>query len=446
MATSLVPPGPKGHLLGGNLPEFRRGRLDFLTRCAHEYGDVVRVRFGPRWIYLLIHPDAIEQVLVTESRSFTKHFALRLNPLILGNGLLTSEGEFWLRQRRLAQPAFQRSRIAAYGPTMVEHTLRLLASWHEGETCDILSEMMRVTLGIAAKTLFDAEVEGKASEVGQALAIAQKSFVARFNSLVPPPMWMPTPGNRRLRQAVQKLDDIIYGFIRQRRASGEDKGDLLSMLLHAQDETDNSRMTDKQLRDEAMTLFLAGHETTALTLSWAWYLLASHPEAEARLVEEVQNQVGAHRPAVEDWPRLHYTEWVVLEAMRLYPPAYVMGREAIADRTIAGFPLRAGTTVLMPQWVVHRDPRWWDQPELFRPERWDNDLQRRLPKYAYFPFGGGPRLCIGNTFAMMEAVLILATIAQQYRFTIVPDHPVIPLPSFTLRPQYGIKAVLQRRT
>jgi len=440
-----LPPGPRGRFLTGNLPDFRRGRLDFLTRCAREYGDFVSLRFGPRRVMLVSDPQAIEYVLVTGSRHFRKHFALRLNPLVLGNGLLTSDGEFWLRQRRLAQPAFLKDRIAAYGPVMVEHAGRMLAGWREGEARDILDEMMALTLGIAAKTLFDVEAADLAGEVGAALRTLLENFVARFNSFLPLPVWVPTPGNLRMRRAIRKLDEVIYGFIHQRRMGGGDHRDVLSMLLHARDESEGGGMTDRQLRDEAMTLFLAGHETTALALSWAWALLAQHPEAEARLAEEVRSVVGSRPPTVEDLPRLRYTEHVVLETMRLYPPAFVIGREAVADCEVGGYRVPAGMTVLMSQWVVHRDPRYFDRPGEFLPERWDNGLAGRLPKYAYFPFGGGPRVCIGNGFAMMEAVLVLAAVAQHYRFTLAAGQSVVPWPTFTLRPQHGVKAVLARR-
>jgi len=438
-------PGPPQRFFSGNLVDFRSGRLDFLTRCAREYGDVVALRFGPRRILLVSHPDLIESILITHSRCFIKHFALRLNPLVLGKGLLTSEGDFWLRQRRLIQPAFQRSRLVGFGAIMVAYTQRLLAGWTPGETRDIVPEMMRLTMQIAAKTLFDADVTEHARDVGAALQMLQENFIARFNSMMPPPLWLPTPTNRRLKRAVVQLDEILYRIIRTRRAGGEDRGDLLSLLLHARDEVDRTKMTDRQLRDEAMTLFLAGHETTALALSWAWSLLAMHPEAEARLAAEVADVLGGRSASADDLPRLRYTEGVVLEAMRLYPPAYTIGREAIADCEVGGFRVPRGTTVLMSQWVVHRDPRFFKNPDEFRPERWADDACADLPKYAYFPFGGGPRLCIGNTFAMMELVLVLATIAQQFRFTQRPGHQVLPWPTFTLRPQGGVPAPLTRR-
>ena len=445
MANGPLPPGPPGRLVRGNLPDFARGRLDYMVRCTRDYGDVVALRFGPRRVFLVNHPDLIEEVLVTQSRHFIKHFALRLNPLVLGKGLLTSEGAFWLRQRRLIQPAFNRGRLAGYAPTMVAAAERLLASWKAGETRDISKEMMRLTLDIAARTLFGADAGAAAGNVAGALQFLQEAFLVRFARMVPIPVWLPTPRNLRLRRAVRQLDDIIYGFIRQRRQSGEDKGDLLSILLHARDEDDGSRMTDKQVRDEAMTLFLAGHETTALALSWTWYLLARHPEAEARLADEVRAVLGACLPTMEDVPRLRYAEAVVQESMRILPPVYAIGREAINDCEIGGFRVPKGTTILMSQWAVQRDPRFFDEPEKFYPERWLGGLAQRLHKYAYFPFGGGPRLCVGNTFAMLEAVLVLAVITQRYRFTVVPNHPVEPWATFTLRPKNGILAVLAPR-
>jgi cytochrome P450 len=303
--------------------------------------------------------------------------------------------------------------------------------------------MMTLTLGIIAKTLFSAEISGHASRIGAALEVAQRNFLERVNTIVPMPMWVPTPSNLRLRRAVRTLDSILFEIIRQRRQSSADKGDLLSLLLHARDEVDRTGMTDQQLRDEAMTLFLAGHETTALALSWTWYLLALNPEKAARLHAEVDTLIGQRSPTVEDWPRLVYTERVILEGMRLYPPAYTIGREPVRDCTIAGYGLRKGQTVLMPQFVVHRDPRWFSEPDRFLPERWET--AHALPKFAYFPFGGGPRVCIGNTFAMMETVLVLATIARRFEFSVVPDYPVIPWPTFTLRPMHGIQVVLRRR-
>ena len=439
-----APPGPKPHWLRGNLPDFQRDRLHFFTQCARTYGDIVGIRLGARRILVMTHPDYIEQVLVTQNSCFRKHWALRLNPLVLGKGLLTSEGDFWLRQRRLIQPAFTRSRLAGYAPAMIEATQQMLAGWAAGQTREIYTDMMALTLAITARTLFDADVESGAAEVGEAMQFLQVSFNNRFNSLFIVPIWVPTPQNLRIRRAALRLDNIIFGFIRQRRQSGVAKNDLLSLLLQARDE-DGSQMTDQQLRDEAMTLFLAGHETTALVLSWTWYLLSQHPEVEARLANEVQSVLGGRPPVFEDVPKFRLLEQIVLESMRLYSPAYLIGREALRDCYVGNYRVPAGATVLMPQWVVHRDPRFFDDPDSFRPERWTAEFQKQLPKFAYFPFGGGPRLCIGNTFAMIELVLVLASITQKYRFTLKPGLVVEPWPTFTLRPRQGILAPLMAR-
>jgi cytochrome P450 len=441
---SRVALGPPGHWFAGNLPAFRRDRLDFLTASARTYGDMTALRFAHRRIYLVSHPNLIEEVLVTQSRHFIKHFALRLNPLVLGKGLLTSEGDFWLRQRRLIQPVFARSRIAGYAPVMVAAARHVTASWRSGERRDIMVEMMRLTLEIAAKTLFDAEVGGEAQAIVAALQVMQDNFLARFSATIPPPIWLPTPGNLRLRRAVRQLDAIVFGFIHQRRQQGTGHGDLLSLLLSARDEAGGG-MTDRQVRDEAMTLFLAGHETTALALSWAWYLLAQNPDAEERLAAEARAVLGERDPTADDFPRLRYAEMVALEAMRLYPPAYLIGREAIRDCVIGGYRVRRGTTLLMSQWVVQRDPRFFTEPERFRPERWGEESIKALPHFAYFPFGGGPRLCIGNTFAMMEMTLVLAAIAQRFHFRLQPGARVEAVPTFTLRPAPGIPAEIVAR-
>ena len=439
------PPGPRGRWLSGHLPDFRRDRLNFFANCARTYGDVVAVRFGPRRVYIVSHPRDIEEVLVHRARDFRKHFALRLNPVVLGNGLLTSEGDFWLKQRRLIQPAFQRSRLTAYVPDMANAAEKVLGSWSAGETRDIAAEMMRLTLMIAAKTLFGADVGEEARDVGAALEVLLERFRVRFASLFWLPSWLPTPGKIRFDRAVRRLDDIIYRFIHQRRQSREQRTDLLSILLHARDEDDGSRMTDKQLRDEAMTLFLAGHETTALTLSWTWYLLAENPRVQEKLAAEVDAILGGKVPTADDLPRLHYAEQVIQESMRVLPAIYTIGREALHDCELGGYQVPKGTTLLMSQWIVHHDGRFYEQPQEFRPERWGEEKIKGLPRFAYFPFGGGPRQCIGNTFALMEAVLVLAMIAQRYRFTLLPGHPVEPSPTFTLRPRFGIKANIRPR-
>lgn len=440
-----LPPGPKGHWLMGNLSDFRRDILGLFTQTAREYGDVVRFRLPNMPAYLIIHPDQIEYVLVTANRNFKKHKIWRQLLSLFGNGLLTSEGDFWIRQRRLAQPAFHRNQIALYGNTMVDFTQRMLRSWENGKECDVHQEMMTLTIQIVAMTLFSADLRKEAPDVGYAMEIVMQEFQERFGRPFVIPEFIPTPGNLRFRKAIQQFDEIIYDIIRKRRTSGEDTGDLLSMLLHAQDE-DGSRMTDHHLRDEIITLFLAGHETTAIALSWTWYLLALHPEIEKKLLEEIQGVLGGRLPTVNDLQNLRYAEMVILESMRLYPPAYGFGREAISDCEIGGYHVPSGTTIFMSQWVTQRDPRFFDSPLEFRPERWEKELVKKIPKYAYFPFSGGPRQCIGNSFAMMEAVLLLVTVLQEFHLDIVPNHPVVPQPSITLRPQYGVKVILKRRS
>lgn len=439
-----LPPGPKGTLIKGVLDRYRRDPLGFFSACARDYGDFVPMRFGPQWIYLLSHPDTIDEVLVRNYRSFVKGQALRKNRRVFGNGLLTSEGEFWRHQRKLAQPAFHRERVNAYAATMVEATLRRTAQWRDGEVRDVHDEMMRITMEIAAKTLFGTAVDDIADEVAGCLHVLQTGVMRRFQALVNLPDWFPTPTHVRLLRAVRTLDRIVYGFIDERRRSGEDRGDLLSALLQAQAE-DGARMTNRQLRDEVLTLFLAGHETTALALTWALMLLAEHPDVAARLAREVDSVLAGRPPTIDDRAKLEYTEWVVLETMRLYPPAWAVARTAIEPVTIGGYRVPRGTMILMLQWVVHRDPRWFDEPEQFRPERWANDLQKRLPRHAYFPFGGGPRTCIGSGFAMVEAVMILAALAQQVSFRMVPNQNLVLQPAITLRPEHGLHMTVCRR-
>ncbi len=440
------PPGPKGHLVSGHMTEFQRDPLEFMTRCAREHGDIVWMRFIYVPCYFLFHPDHTEYVLVTNNRNFIKPISFR-TPFfqrVAGNGLLTSEGDFWRRQRRLAQPAFHRERIAGYGQTMVECAERLTRGWQAGETRDIYRDMMHLTMEIVGRTLFSVDVSGEADELGQQLKTIIEPFARQATYKWILDNRLPTPGNRRFHRTAALLDRFIYRLISERRARGEDTGDLLSLLLHAQDE-DGERMNDKQLRDEAVTLFFAGQETTATALGWAWYLLGQHPEAERKLATELAEVLDGRAPTVADLPRLRYTEMVAKEVLRLYPPAWAMGREAINDCEIGGYHVRAGSQIFMSQWVTQRDPRFFERPDEFLPERWASEAINSLPKYAYFPFGGGPRLCIGNTFAMMEIVLTIAAIAQRFRFSLVPDHQVTLFPALSLRPRDGIKVTVQKR-
>jgi cytochrome P450 len=438
-----LPPGPSSRSWTKSFKDYSRDPLGYLCALVREYGDIATLRYYNFRVYFVNHPSYIEEVLVTQNRKFIKGRILRANRRLFGNGLLTSEGDFWLRQRRLAQPAFHRTRIASYAATMVEFAERLVARWKGGEQRDIHAEMMRLTLQIVAKTLFDADVDRDAQEVGRTLA-AIMELNSDFRKLIVTPRWLPTPRNVKARIAIRRLDKIIFRLIEQRRACGKDTGDLLSMLLAARDD-DGTRMNDAQLRDEALTIFLAGHETTANALSWTWMLLAQNPACEARLHEELAAVLAGRAPTLDDLPSLRYGGHVITESMRLYPPAWGMARVAIEDAEIGGYPIPKGCGVSLAQWSVHRDPRWFDAPLEFRPERWDGDLMKRLPRFAYFPFGGGPRQCIGNSFALMEATLLLATIAQRFRIRLVPGHPVVPMPTITLRPRYGIRATLEAR-
>jgi cytochrome P450 len=410
------------------------------------HGDVVQVALGPLHVTLLSHPDLVEDVLVTRNRLWQKDAYLHqtLRP-VLGDGLLSSEGDFWRRQRRLAQPAFHRDRIAAYGEIMVGHARRLASQWRDGETRDAHKDMMRLTLEIVAETLFGANVGDHAEEVGTALEDVLAVVTDPLELFVPLLKRLPTPGRRRFDRGVAKLDSILYGVIEQRRKSGAgESNDLLSMLLHARDE-DGSRMSDKQLRDECMTLFLAGHETTALNLSWTWMLLSQSPVASSRLSRELDEVLGDRAPTMADLPHLRYAGHVIAESLRLYPPAWSMGREAREDVEVGGYHVPRGAQVWFCPWAIQRDPRWFDRPNEFRPERWEGDFAKTLHRYAYFPFGGGPRFCIGQSFAQMEAVLLLATLAQAFHVEVL-SRRVVPEPSVTLRPKKGLRVRLRRRS
>jgi cytochrome P450 len=429
----------------GVMREFNDDTLGFITRCR-DFGDVVRTRFLYVHAYFLYNPDDIETLLTTNARSYRKAGSLR-SPFfhrLVGNGLVTSEGEFWRRQRRLAQPAFHRQRISSYGEVMVEYAQRTFDKWKAGETRDISRDMTRLTLEIVVKTLFNSDISNDADHVGAMLSEIVKPFSSQATLKWILDNRLPTPGHRRYFKAVSEIDRIVFRIIAERRKSKSDEGDLLSMLLQAQDE-DGSQMTDAQLRDEVMTLFLAGHETTALALSWSLYLIATHPEAEKKFYAEVDQVLQGRVPTVDDMRSLLYTEMIAKEAMRLYPPAYAVGREALEDTEIGGFRVPRKSQVFAFQWATQRDERYFNNPHAFDPERWTAERSASLPKYAYFPFGGGPRQCIGNYFAMMEIVLLLATVAQRFRFSMPTDEKVELLPVLSLRPKHGIKMLLSER-
>jgi cytochrome P450 len=424
-----------------------RDPLAFLSALAKQYGDIARIPLGAETLYLLNHPDLIREVLVTQHRNFHKGRGLERAKTLLGEGLLTSEEDVHLRQRRLAQPAFHRQRIAAYGATMAAYAARRRDRWRDGTVIDAHREMMALTLAIVGKTLFDADVEHEAAEIGEATATTFESFNALFYLPFGERLErIPIPATLRFRKARARLDATIYRLIEERRRSGTDHGDLLSMLLLAQDtEGDGSGMTDLQLRDEAMTLFLAGHETTANALTWTWYLLSQHPDVEARFHAEVDATLGARPATADDVSQLPYTRMVLAESMRLYPPAWIVGRRAIAPVQVRGFTIPTRTIVLLCQYITHRDPRWFPNPDRFDPDRWAPKVAAERPKFSYFPFGGGPRVCIGEQFAWMEGVILLATIAQRWRLRLVPGHPVALKPMITLRPRHGMRMVVEER-
>jgi cytochrome P450 len=425
---------------------FRRDPLGFLCDMRERHGDVVKVALGPLEVTLVSHPDQVEEILVTRSKSWIKDRFLRttLRP-VLGQGLLSSEGDFWRKQRRLAQPAFHRERIAAYAAIMVDQASRLADSWRDGETRDVHKDMMRLTLAIVAEALFGANVGDRAEVVGEAVEATLAEVSDPIPMFLPFVRQLPTPMRLRFRRAVKSLDAIIYGVIEERRRhGGSGRDDLLSMLLEARDD-DGSRMTDLQLRDECMTLFLAGHETTAINLSWTFHLLSRQKAAREALARELGAVLGDRAPTFDDVPRLRYTSQVIAESLRLYPPAWSMGREACEDVEVGGYRVERGHQVWFCPWSIQRDPRWFDDPHAFRPERWEGDLAKRIPRFAYYPFGGGPRLCIGQAFAQLEAVLLLATLLRGFDVEELSEAAPVPVASVTLRPKHGLRARIVRR-
>ncbi|MFZ3330423.1 MAG: cytochrome P450 [Candidatus Acidiferrales bacterium] len=442
-----LPPGPKGLPLFGLAFQFLRDSLGTLRRLAREYGDIVCVPVFNQHRIFLNHPDYIEQVCIFQQAKFHKSKLTKdVTQRLLGQGLLISEGDFWRRQRRLAQPAFHRSRVNEYGATMIECAELRMRQWRDKDVRDITQEMMAMTLDIAVRTLFGSTLQAKAEQVGDSLGFLMRYSLRKARSPIKIPENWPTPANRRAARETQFLDSLVYGIINARQESGSSNHhhDLLAMLMSAMDE-DGTQMTPKQLRDESMTLFLAGHETTALTLSWAWYMLSENPAAEACLHEELHGLLAGRAPQIADLERLPYLRAVINETLRLYPAAYIVARTSIAPCTIGGYDFPADTTMIMAQWVTHRDPRYFDDPEAFRPERWLDGLENRLPAGAYFPFGDGPRRCIGQGFALLESALVLATIAQKHSFKLVPGHPVIPEPLVTLRAKHGIRMTFHSR-
>jgi cytochrome P450 len=444
----LSPPGPRGAIFFGNIFQARRDPLRFLTQCAREYGDVVRIRFFNQVAYLINHPDDIESILTTNSQNFIKppsREPSRASENLFGEDLLASDGDFWTNHRMQAQPAFHRDRIASYGEVMVGHTQGMLGAWQDGEVRDVYDDMRYLTLEVVSKTLFNTDVTDQVEDLNAALGTIMHEITARVVSPLRLPASIPTPRNRRFRWAIGRLGEFLDKMIHEHRTTGQGEGDLLSILLQARDQSPG-KVTDNQWRYEIMTLFIAGYETTALALSWSLYLLSQYPEVDARLAAELHAALGGRRPEAADYQRLFYTEMVVKESLRLYPPAWLLGgRVALEECEIGGFRMPAGAMIVISPWVTHRDPRNFENPELFKPERWVADRATALPKYAYYPFSGGSRHCIGYSYAMMESVLMLSTIAQRFKLSLIPGHPVSPQPLITLRPRHGLKMQVRRR-
>jgi cytochrome P450 len=445
------PPGPKGAFFGATVAQrFRSDPMKFITEMGRTYGDLAYSRMGPLRAYFVNHPDLVREVLVTKNKSFRRPpWMMRPLSKIDGKGLVLSDGDFWLRQRRLVQPAFSTKRFDRYAQVTVDGTQRMLERWTDETSFDMVDQMTRLTLDIIAKTLFGVELGEEAIALGEAVRTFSQSFVRDVANPFRLPDWVPTARNRRKRQAIQTVDDMVCGIIRDRRASGEDHGDLLSMLLLAVDEEGDGRgMTDAQARDEAVTLFNAGHDSTAASLAWIWYLVAKHADVQDQLVEEIDRVLAGRPGTYADVPRLPYAEMVVKESLRLYPPTWILiPREVVDPIDLAGYTVPRGSWIYTSPWVTHRDPRFFEDPERFDPQRFGPGRVEQIPQYAYFPFGGGPRVCIGNTFATMEMILIVASVLQKFRVRLAADQgDVEPEPLIAIRPKGGLRVSLERRT
>lgn len=427
----------------GALPELRRDLLATFERIA-ALGDVVRINLPLRVGTMVAHPDGVKRVFVDNHKNYGKQTrGYQMLRLALGEGLVTSEGEFWKRQRRIAQPAFHHQKIAAFGEVMTRACGEMLETWaplaEKNAELEVHEAMMQVTLRIVGECLLSTDLSDTSGKVGAAITTVLEETVRRVQNPLSLPLSWPTPNNRRYVKALSSMDEMVYGVIRSRRSStNAPTADLLAMLMEARDEETGEGMSERHLRDEVMTMVSAGHETTANALTWTFYLLSEHPDKAEPLHAELNAVLGGRTPSIADLPKLRYTEAVIKESMRILPPVWMIARSAVEDDEILGVPIPKGSMVFLPSWITHKDPRYWEQPKAFLPERWLKPEIEDLPRHAYFPFAGGPRVCIGNSFAMMEAVLLLAMIASKHRLKLVEGHPVIPTPTVTLRPKHGM--------
>jgi cytochrome P450 len=434
----------------GWVAKAQRAPIEFLLDGFRAYGDVFRYQTGPFVFHQLVHPEHVRHVLQDHAKNYPRSKFYDLMKLAVGKGLVTSDGPYWLRNRRLAQPAFQRQRVAALAESMIDLTSSMITRWRAqaetGQAIDVAKEMMRLTLGIAGKTLFNADISGEADAMGRAVTGVFEYLNYRINHLVALPLVIPTPRNIRFRRALRMLDKVVYDIIDSHRRNGIDTGDLLSVLLSARDEETGGGMSDLQLRDEVITFIGAGHETTAQALSWTWYLLSKHPDVDRRMRAEITETLAGRVPTVQDLPGLQYTRMVIEESMRLYPPVWGVTRRAAEDDEIGGFHIPRNSIVILCQYITHRHPAFWENPEGFDPERFTLERVALRPRYAYFPFLGGPHQCIGIDFAMMEAVLVIAMVAQAFRLELMPGHTAGLDTIFTLRPKGGVWMTLHDAT
>jgi cytochrome P450 len=429
----------------GSMTAFQKDRLTLFRRVSATYGDIARMKFGPFPVIFINSPDLVQQVLVEHAQDFDNGLAIHraFNPII-GNGLVNNEGESWRVQRKLMAPPFQHRNIARYGETMVAFTEQAQAGWADGSTIDVDHAMTALTMRIVGKTLFDDDVLSETDELGNAITVALQYMQYTLDHIFPVPLSIPTPRSRRVRRALGVIDRRLHAMIEEHRRS-PDRGDLLSLLLQARYD-DGSAMSDKQIRDEALTVFVAGHETTANALAWGFYLLATHPAIYAKLQEEADRVLGGRAATVADLPNLPYSLQVFKEAMRLYPPAYTIGRTALRPVDIGGYHLNKNDIIIIGSFTIQRRPEFFGPtPDAFNPDHFTPENEKRLPRYAYLPFGAGPRICIGNQFALMEGQLLLATLAQHVTFELVPGQEIVPQPVFTLRQKHGCKVIVHRR-